>query len=285
MIIVSHKNSDLFPFPSVGGHAGVLCSEKTRQLFKPLLDARGKREVEFYSKVTNDQNYIGNEGASAGVSPFLGLSSFIPRFFGTAIIDDPEVVSPSNSPQKGYIVLENLVDSMIHPSVMDVKVGLRTYGNMATAEKAAAEEKKYPLQRVTGYRIVGMRVCNGSLICEYGRNFGLSFTDPDTAHKGFEVYFGEMQGILRVELAKLFLQRLRIIEKWFLEQREFLFFGSSLLFIYDVHQGGTNSLKVDVRLIDFAHTEESKGVRDEGFLVGLQNICKAFEIIISETKI
>jgi hypothetical protein len=61
-------------------------------------------------------------------------------------------------------------------------------------------------------------------------------------------------------------------------QKEFCFFGSSLLFIYE---GDENRVpKVDIRLIDFAHAESSNGSIDEGFLVGLENICNALEKII-----
>lgn len=277
---------DLKPFPSVGGHLGVLCSEKSGQLFKPLLDTRGEREVAFYSKVYGDQrSTTGKEGAAADLSPFIGLSAFIPRFFGTVKnVDEPKDLSKTSSISSGYLVLENLVDSMNHPSVLDVKVGLRTYGSSASPEKAAAEERKYPLQKTIGYRIVGMSVWDGESIRKYDRSFGLSFTDPDTVYKGFEEFLCGIKGSLRVNLAKLFLERLCIIEKWFMWQREFLFFGSSLLFIYDGDRHNSFS-RVDVRLIDFAHTELSNGARDEGFLVGLKNVCKAFERIIIETRI
>jgi inositol-polyphosphate multikinase len=292
IMISSLKNNKYLPVPfnSVGGHDGFLeiQEEDKKLMLKPCLDERGEREVLFYSKVYKEKFPISLGGAAANpISTSLSLSSslsssssfnnlcdFLPRYYGKVTLANLD--NPSKT--QCYLVLENLEELFTKPSVMDVKIGLRTYGSTATSTKITAEEKKYPLQKSIGYRIVGMKVWDGNLYRQHGRSFGLSLIDPETVYKGFIEFLIGSKNLVRIDIAIQLLERLYAIKKWFNIQKEFCFYGSSLLFIYE---GDENKVpKVDVRLIDFAHAESSNGSIDEGFLVGLENICNALEKII-----
>ena len=52
-------------------------------------------------------------------------------------------------------------------------------------------------------------------------------------------------------------------------QRDFLFYSASVLLIYEGTAAAAEEAKVSVRLIDFAHTFPSSGVKDENCLHGV----------------
>lgn len=58
--------------------------------------------------------------------------------------------------------------------------------------------------------------------------------------------------------------------RWFEHQRDFAFYASSLLFIYDTQaeQGG----ELHIGMIDFAHVETSPADGDQSYITGLQSL-------------
>ena len=70
--------------------------------------------------------------------------------------------------------------------------------------------------------------------------------------------------------------QLEALEAWFASQREFAFYSSSLLILYEGDAEGAAGAAVRVRLVDFAHTflaeEGGAGERDDNFLSGLKAI-------------
>lgn len=175
-----------------------------------------------------------------------------------------------------YIVLEDLTTKFSKPSIMDIKVGVQTWDENASPEKAEAERRKYPTQQVVGFRFTGMRVWNEAerRFKEHGRSFGYAL-DEQNLHKAFEEYLHDGTRV-RTELIPPLLDRLREIESWFESQSDFRFYGSSLLFVYD---SSSSQPKLDVRMIDFAHVwpiTEPNG-RDDGYLLGLRNIKRCLQ--------
>lgn len=62
-----------------------------------------------------------------------------------------------------YLKLDDLTATFRRPSVLDVKIGAKTYDPLASPEKVALESKKYAWSQQIGFRILGMRVSKLSL--------------------------------------------------------------------------------------------------------------------------
>ena len=62
-----------------------------------------------------------------------------------------------------FMKLENLLEDMRHPCVLDIKMGRKTYDPFASKEKIAMETAKFPPAKNIGYQISGMLVN----ICSY----------------------------------------------------------------------------------------------------------------------
>lgn len=78
--------------------------------------------------------------------------------------------------------------------------------------------------------------------------------------------------------------QLKSIEQWFVEQRHFLFFATSLLLAYDAdpltrfNRGRSEELNVRVRMIDFAHVYPSvDGSPDSNYLEGIGKLIQIIE--------
>lgn len=59
--------------------------------------------------------------------------------------------------------LENLLQDMRQPCVLDIKMGRKTYDPFASKEKIAMETAKFPPAKNLGYQISGMLVRYGRL--------------------------------------------------------------------------------------------------------------------------
>lgn len=57
-----------------------------------------------------------------------------------------------------FMKLENLLEDMRHPCVLDIKMGRKTYDPYASQEKIAMETAKFPPAKKIGYQMSGMQV-------------------------------------------------------------------------------------------------------------------------------
>lgn len=64
------------------------------------------------------------------------------------------------------------------------------------------------------------------------------------------------------------------------EQREFLFYSSSVLLIYEGDAETREEANVSIRLVDFAHTFSSEGKKDTNFIAGLRAVIKALTAVL-----
>lgn len=101
---------------------------------------------------------------------------------------------------------------------------------------------------------------------------------------------------LRTELLEPIILRLKALLAVIRKQSSYRFYSSSLLIIYDGQEHkthGTNPFRVDVRMIDFAHTT-FKGSKsnpsstlydgpDHGYIFGMENLIKILQSL-SEGK-
>lgn len=83
----------------------------------------------------------------------------------------------------------------------------------------------------------------------------------------------------RTDLMSLLLPKLQRLYDCVAEQPSYRFYSSSLLIIYD---GGKLLEEVDVRMIDFAHTVQSRSASgpDEGYLQGVQSLIDIFTMVL-----
>ena len=61
-----------------------------------------------------------------------------------------------------FLKLEDITHRFRRPCIMDVKLGRRVWDDYAEQDKIDREKKKYPAQEIIGFRIIGMRVRNGT---------------------------------------------------------------------------------------------------------------------------
>eukprot|EP00668_Euglena_longa_P006036 GGOE01007153.1.p1 GENE.GGOE01007153.1~~GGOE01007153.1.p1 ORF type:complete len:1008 (-),score=263.25 GGOE01007153.1:270-3293(-) len=228
----------------IGGHSGAILVESHLLLKR----CEGSAELDFYT-------------ASAH-HPVL--KEFMPRFYGCE--------------QRGghqYIVIENLLHDFANPMMLDLKMGTRTYGDDADPAKMAKQRAKASCSTSSklGVMVVGCQLPHN----EDGREklrLGRKFNHDILTEESVVTVLSQFLRTKRLkEAAQQFVNKLY---DFFRTQREFAFYGSSLLFAYDAELGDNAELRV--RMIDFAHVHPppNEGL-DESYLTGLVFLLKALE--------
>ncbi|XP_042565454.1 inositol polyphosphate multikinase-like isoform X2 [Clupea harengus] len=181
---------------------------------------RGPREMDFYTQVFG-------EGCSDPL--LLALRPHLPTFYGTW--------SSPDTPNDLYLKLEDVTRRFSRPCIMDVKVGRRSYDPLALLEKREQQIAKYPLMEEIGFLLLGMRVYQPSHDCyvRHDQLFGRSLV-KDTLTGGLARFFHD--GVkLRKQTIHLCIRKVQNILRWFESQKQFHFYASSLLFVYEGASG------------------------------------------------
>ncbi|CAB3405880.1 unnamed protein product [Caenorhabditis bovis] len=246
---------------------GLLKSPGSKEILKPKQDAaRGLREVAIYrtlsSEVTTTLPELRNEFSGARKEDVTWMRRLTPKYFGLTQlhVDDED---------HEFLILEDVTAEYKLPAILDLKMGQVTYDPLASPEKIEKESRKYPPQANVGCRILGYRIHNEDGDVEVrDKDWGKSFNE-DTIKDGLKEFFNARPECVSkvVEEAK---HALKDIEAFFESQRSFMFFASSLLFVYET----SPDLPINLRIvmIDFSHAFASNGSRDEGYLFGIKNL-------------
>lgn len=262
------------------GKLGPLVDDSGR-FYKPLQDGkRGTEEVSFYESFTSNTKIPEN------------IRKFFPIFYGT------KIMKASTGTEHPHIVLQDLVSSRVSPSVMDIKIGSRTWAPEATEAyiTKCLKKDRESTSVSLGYRLSGLRVFindesgfykpERDIMRKAGPDdvklFLMKFvssnpeseseSEPDCSLAG-SVY-GGLNGIL---------SQLLELKAWFEDQTMYHFYACSLLFMFEkglALKGATTNAQV--KLIDFAHVTEGKGVIDHNFLGGLCSLIKFISDIIPD---
>ncbi|KAF1759856.1 hypothetical protein GCK72_016323 [Caenorhabditis remanei] len=171
-----------------------------------------------------------------------------------------------------FLVLEDVTSDYKRPAILDLKMGQVTYDPLATPAKIEKESVKYPPQATMGLRILGYRIHRGDDNVEVrDKDWGKSF-DETNVQTGLCEFFSARDAPHLENVLKEALDKLKDIKAFFETQKSFLFFASSLLFVYEADK--TLPINLKIVMIDFSHAFTSNGLRDEGYLFGIQNLEK-----------
>jgi len=235
------------------------------------------------------------------------LSHFVPKLIRSIELDG-----------ECYVELQDLLANFENASVMDVKMGCRTYEereldcalresklrhdmydkmveideNEPTANEKtlrAITKPRYMIWRETvsstaslGFRVEGMRLQDGSV----DKNFKTT-KDEEQIAEAF-MRFASSKKIRLKYLNRLYDLRRALMQSKFFISHELI--GSSLLFVHDNNEAG-------IWLIDFAKThllpDNTKvthrrkwelGNHEDGYLIGVDNLIRIFETTTSRTS-
>lgn len=200
-----------------------------------------------------------------------------------------------------YIVLEDITGGLELPNIMDIKIGARTWGLDANDKKIQTEEASYPgTKKPFGFSILGLILHpirgTSDEMTKYDKKLGKALKTEEIQTMPKLFFDFDNSGLIK-DLVELVIERLEQILDVYDRQRKYLAFASSVLFVYDVkvvrqflQNGDRDQLAkaVRVKLIDFAHTFHSGGVKDDNFVGGIRSLIQVFrdyvEISSNETK-
>ncbi|XVF54811.1 hypothetical protein PTKIN_Ptkin05aG0211700 [Pterospermum kingtungense] len=267
---------------ATNGKLGPLVDDAGR-FYKPLQDdERGTKELAFYKSFSSD-TWVPDH-----------ICKFFPVFYGSQLLD-----ASDGSGLCVHLVLQDLAASRINPSIIDVKIGSRTWYPEASDSyiQKCLEKDRRTTTVSLGFRIAGLQIYEGkeSGFWKPGRkevqsftadnvrlvlrkfvssNSSIGNTNPDCSFAS-SVYGGS-GGVL---------EQLLELKAWFEDQTIYHFHSCSLLILFDEESVLNGRTPVaEVKLIDFAHVVEGNGVIDHNFLGGLCSLIKFVSEILSDLK-
>ncbi|EEC02802.1 inositol polyphosphate multikinase, putative [Ixodes scapularis] len=237
-----------------------LLKHQDGSILKPLVrsDERTLREQKFYERIFQSDDCP---------PELIALRAFVPKYKGVWKTN----INREGTVEVEYLKLDDLARVFRKPSIIDVKIGAKTYDPLASKEKVALETSKYPWSQQIGFRILGMRVSVCKLASPHGFKNTLSLQVFDTTEQKYRVY-GKDYGLRQTP--DTVLEGEFNIRSWFENQRLYAFYSSSLLLMYDAPNSDEAPGRVPrcaAKMIDFAHVFPT-AERDCNYLMGLQSL-------------
>lgn len=264
-----------------GGRLGPLVDDSGR-FYKPLQgDERGANEVSFYTSFSSNTKIPDH------------IARFFPKFDGTQLLE-----ASDGSGMQPHLVLQDLTFDRVNPSIMDIKIGSRTWPAHAPDDyiqkclKKDRETSSLPL----GFRISGARIF---------QNTKLGFWEPENRTSIQKLSADEVKLLLKkfvssngsegsdLKLDCAFastvyggstgiLSQLLELKAWFEDQSMYHFYSCSVLMMFERELASSGkSPRAQIKLVDFAHVHEGKGVIDHNFLGGLCSFIKFISEILT----
>ncbi|KAG2679033.1 hypothetical protein I3760_11G031300 [Carya illinoinensis] len=272
--VAGHKGHDGMPGPLV---------DDSGHFYKPLQDDdRGSNEVAFYKSFSSNTEI-----------PDL-VRRFFPIFYGTQLIE-----AADGSGLHPHLVLQDFVSSHLNPSIMDIKIGSRTWPPQASEDyiQTCLKRDRHTTSIALGFMISGLQVRGSQesetwkpdkkLVKKFTakdvrlvlRKFVSSNTSVDTGMDPdcslASTVYGGSAGILA---------QLLELKKWFEGQTIYHFYSCSVIMVYDKESVvKERNSGAEVKLVDFAHVSEGKGVIDHNFLGGLCSLIKFITEILTSS--
>ena len=134
--VIIYDPSLFKPLPTqIAGHGSEGDGEKgflkrpDGRLLKPVqAPPRGRRELDFYKRINASKDPTD-----------LRLKKCIPEFFGVEKVGFINGITITEE----FLILRDITEGYSRPSIMDIKIGSRTWGPDASAKKQAQENAKY----------------------------------------------------------------------------------------------------------------------------------------------
>ncbi|EPS70612.1 hypothetical protein M569_04146 [Genlisea aurea] len=260
-----------------GGNLGPLVDDSGR-FYKPLQgNERGSNEVSFYSSFSSDTKVPDH------------IARFFPKFHGTQLVE-----ASNGSGKQPHLVLEDVTFGRVNPSVMDIKIGSRTWAPQSPQDyihKCFEKDRTTSSLRL-GFRLSGIQIFQSkesgiwkpekrssiqSLAADEVKLYLKKFvsSDASTPDSAFaSIVYGGSAGIL---------SQLLELKSWFEDQTKYHFYSSSILMMFEKESAldGKRSPRPEIKVIDFAHVFEGEGVIDHNFLGGLSSLIKFLSEILT----
>lgn len=225
--------------------------------YKPLQSlSRGSTELAFYTSLSDRSSTIPAH-----------ILSFFPTFHGSRILNH----SGGDVP---HIVLEDLTHGLLKPSVIDFKVGARTWGphDEDWYFSKCLEKDRNSTSVALGFRVSGLKIEKGELGVYIPRKDEVKRFGVADVRRILREFGAGGDGIVMQKL----LGQLNQLKCWFEEQTIWHFYSASVLIIYE------KGKMVRVKMVDFAHVSDGNGVIDHNFLGGLCSLINFVKEVVEE---
>ncbi|KAG8388178.1 hypothetical protein BUALT_Bualt02G0098800 [Buddleja alternifolia] len=265
------------------GNLGPLIDDLGR-FYKPLQgNERGSTEVAFYTSFSSNKRVPEK------------IRRFFPKFYGTQLIK-----ASDGSGMQPHLVLQDFNFGRVNPSVMDIKIGSRTWAPQSPEEyiEKCLRKDRASTSLSLGFRLSGLQIYESKesgFFKPYKRWVkSLSADEVKLLLKKFVckkisdaldvkcdcdfalAVYGGPTGIL---------SQLLELKSWFEDQTIYHFYSCSILMMFEkeLASNGKNP-RAEIKLIDFAHVYEGSGIIDHNFLGGLCSMIKFIYEILTTSE-